>query len=460
MFPQHEDFKESNPKATTPWWTEMRSGFAKAASKYQISQGDDVVFGLDKMLPLYKDNKRPIGDVITNPTSVIDVKHVLMHFVSTARSTSGFSLQTRCWIALTSDCIGRGGEFRFQSYDDWIWHPAIQVLDIKWKEMKNIHVYSMGIVPDLVHWLFDFYHCFGCYFMVENGLMRTDEEIKQGKVNVVFPSIFNTVESSSSRKLTAAIRSTISGPPDVKNRYSARSLRYGAITELALHRELSVFAGCARSGHSTGTTVDDYIDDNNPAYGLQAGMARRGYQDLASNLKAKIEVPRLEALGVEVAASVDELLSKVFIVHVPHFKKGQGKLHGVLRICLASLILYYPDVAKECGGGGNIICTSLNKAAREAQIFDHRYGDTSPEALLGEWSKLIASDLASRRMPIPVINSDSVSLAVGLNQALSMLTGLTNQMQSLAQLACSSSSRSSLSCSFLPFTVDSNNTPA
>ncbi|KAG7374498.1 hypothetical protein IV203_013593 [Nitzschia inconspicua] len=151
MFPQHEDFKESNPKATTPWWTEMRSGFAKAASKYQISQGDDVVFGLDKMLPLYKDNKRPIGDVITNPSSIIDVKHVLMHFVSTAKSTSGINLQTRCWIALTSDCIGRGGEFRFQSYDDWIWHPAIQVLDIKWKEMKNIHVYSMGIVPDLVH---------------------------------------------------------------------------------------------------------------------------------------------------------------------------------------------------------------------------------------------------------------------------------------------------------------------
>ncbi|KAG7345613.1 hypothetical protein IV203_033144 [Nitzschia inconspicua] len=252
-------------------------------------------------------------------------------------------------------------------------------MDIKWKEMKNIHVYSMGIVPDLVHWLFDFYHCFGCYFMVENGLMRTDEEIKPGKVNVVFPSIFNTVESSTSRKLTAAIRSTISGPPDVKNRYSARSLRYGAITELALHRELSVFAGCARSGHSTGTTVDDYIDDNNPAYGLQAGMARCGYQDLASNLKAKIEVPRLEALGVEVAASVDELLT------------------------------------------------------REAQIFDHRYGHTSPEALLGEWSKLITSDLASRRMQTPVINADLVSLAAGLNQALSMLTGLTNQMQSLAQ---------------------------
>ncbi|KAG7370269.1 hypothetical protein IV203_028015 [Nitzschia inconspicua] len=147
----------------------------------------------------------------------------------------------------------------------------------------------MGIVPDLVHWLFDFCHCFGCYFMVENGLMRTDEEIKRGKVNVVFPSLINRVESSTSRKLTAAIRSTISGPPDVKNRYSALSLRYGAITELAPHRELIVFAGCARSWHSTGTTVNDYIDDNNPAYGLQAGMAWCGYQDLASNLNAKME---------------------------------------------------------------------------------------------------------------------------------------------------------------------------
>jgi hypothetical protein len=436
QFPQHADFQESladttGRKPTTPWWTDMRSGFLKAAQKFQMSLGEDLIFGLDALHPLYKDNGKPIGDVVTDAVSQIDVKSVLKSLVSHANGSSGNNLEKRCWVALTSDCIGRGGEFRFQSYDDWIWHPAVQVLDIKWKEMKTINTYTMGIVPDLIHWLFDFYHCFGSYYMVENGLMRTERQVGQGRVNAVFPSLFETSEAGTTRKLTRVIRNALCGSSEVKNRYSARSLRYGAMTELALHRELSIFEGCARSGHSTGTTVDDYVDEQNPGYGLKAGMARCGYNNLASNLREKIQVPRLEALGVDVADSADRLLCDTFIVNVPHFKKGEGKLHAVLRVCLASLILYYPDVAKECGGC-NVICKSLNNAARNAKVHDSRFGNISPEALLVEWSKIIADDLAKRRMSVSTVNPDLVSIASAQTQLLTMVTELTKQVHSLA----------------------------
>jgi hypothetical protein len=84
-------------------------------------------------------------------------------------------------------------------------------------------------------------------------MFREDNEIKKGRVNAVFPSLFNLAENSTTSKLTKIIRANIHAPPEIRNRYSARSERYGAVTELSLHRELSVFEGCARSGHSTAT---------------------------------------------------------------------------------------------------------------------------------------------------------------------------------------------------------------
>jgi hypothetical protein len=298
--------------------------------------------------------------------------------------------------------------------------------------MKNIAVYAMGIVPDLIHWLFDIYHCLACYFMVEHGLLREDKDIRKGRINAVFPSLFNLAESSTTNKLTKIIRANINAKPEIQKRYSARSERYGAVTELALHRELSVFEGCARTGHSTGTTIDSYIDDNNPGYGLKAGMARCGYKNLDCNLKELIHVPRLEALGQEVAGCVEDLLGQVFIVNVPFFDKD-GPLRPVLRVCLATLILYHPQVAKDCGGG-NIICTSLNSAARDAKIFDVRFGKIAPEALLGHWSKLLAGDLERGRLAVPTtVKPELVSMAAAQNQALVMLGEVMKTLHNLQE---------------------------
>jgi hypothetical protein len=116
-------------------------------------------------------------------------------------------------------------------------------------------------------------------------------------------------------------------------------------------------------------------------------------------------VPRLEALGIEAADCVEKLLREAFIVNVPHFKKGHGKLCAVSRICLASLILYCSMVAKECGGG-NVLCTSLNQAARKADIYDSRFGAISREALLFKWSNIIANDLAVRRTSVSAVKPD------------------------------------------------------
>ena len=107
----------------------------------------------------------------------------------------------------------------------------------------------------------------------------------------------------------------------------------------------------------------------------------------------------LDALGPDVAKSVEDLLWQAFIVNVPLFEFGKP-LRIVLRTCLATPILYHQQVAKDCGGG-NVISAALNKTARDAT--DPRFEGIPPEALLCEWSNLLAQDLEKCRLAVPTL---------------------------------------------------------
>ena len=119
---------------------------------------------------------------------------------------SNLCLQQRCWLGILNYAIGRGGEIRFLCYNDWEYHTTVEVTDITWKELKNLELYAMPVVPDLDSWLFDFYHCMGSYFCVEGGLFRPAEDIKRGLMNVVFPELHRYNISSVAKLITNIIR--------------------------------------------------------------------------------------------------------------------------------------------------------------------------------------------------------------------------------------------------------------
>jgi hypothetical protein len=100
-----------------------------------------------------------------------------------------------------------------------------------------------------------------------NGLYRNEDQIKNNLSMVVFPSLHSIQDAAVAKKITAAIRKYLpaSLSKESKDKFSSRSLRQGAITELSMHSAITLFQACARSGHSTGTSLDSYIDKRNVA---------------------------------------------------------------------------------------------------------------------------------------------------------------------------------------------------
>ena len=144
----------------------------------------------------------------------------------------------------------------------------------------------------------------------------------------VFSSLHSIQDAAVAKKITAAIRKYLpaSLSKESKDKFSSRSLHQGAITELSMHSAITLFQACARSGHSTGTSLDSYIDKRNVAKTLPTANALHQQH----NIFAKVVLPQLEALGADILPQTESLMTAMYTVSIPEFQPG-NQLYPILK---------------------------------------------------------------------------------------------------------------------------------
>lgn len=306
-------------------------------------EGGDAVLGGNETRPLY----RNIGfenSQRDDPMSSCDLKFVMKKLFRDAKPGNN-NLELALLILMTYDSVARGGEAKFQDLTDWAYDNLLHVTDTMWAESKTLKSYSMARIPDEDP-LFDWYFLFGAYVMCEDGLFRSEKQIADNMLNKVFPNLHCIQNTSVTTKITEVIRSNLPPglTPEEKLKYSAKSLRQAAITQLSIHPSINIFTANARIGHSTGTNNASYLDKKNPVRGLPAAHAVHGQKDSFTEVIA----PRMteDVLGEANAAKALKLVDAFFpSVNVPDFKKG-GRLWVVLKIAAASLLKHYHKALK------------------------------------------------------------------------------------------------------------------
>jgi hypothetical protein len=289
QLPEHEEFKQLNPKDPQDapgWWTYLRKSFLKKCGDFQRKHGGDCTFGTEDIRPLYRDSYLG-GDyeggeyadlewsLKEHPMSHCDLKSVLVRlFKEASYSNNNLEQAALALVFTTYDAVGRGGEAKFQTLNDWSFDYYLQILDTMWRESKRSQSYSMPRVAD-DSFLFDFFYVHGAFAMGENGLHRTPEQVRDGKERHVYPSLHSIRNNYVAEKVTKIIRDNLpaSVPKDVRARYSLKSLRQGAINEMALHKDIGPFEASAKSGHSILNSMDSYLDPLNPLRSLPAAQA-------------------------------------------------------------------------------------------------------------------------------------------------------------------------------------------
>ena len=439
-FPKHPDWAEQNE-----WWTLLMSNFDNEAKRNKMRTHD--VTSDRSVRPLYKRNTagkiQMMRDIkLFRDIDAIDLTYVCknvssfdfklcsylsnsniiivsLKLLKTAGRSAPRNMEHRCQLLTLYNGVGRGGEIKFQQYADWIYDCRFELTDISWHEMKSLQTYSMPITPDSDGYACDWYHSLGCYYAVERGLYRANKK-STGVSDFVFPKLHKLRDKSISKTLTTVIRDNLptTTPPKLKKSFSSKSVRKGGIGELSMHRDVSFFESCVRSGHSIGSNQDHYVDRCNLAIALPGGLAINEWPDA----HGKVQPPRLSCLPSTEVRHALEMVAQLFVITHCDFLPD-GVLRPVLVCAFATLLMYYAQTVKECGMDHCLTVCMLN-AGIKVGIRSHKNHEA--HNVLMEWSDVILRDFRQRNARTKI--TDSSKIIPVLNTMCESMTNMNTKM--------------------------------
>jgi hypothetical protein len=295
----------------------------------------------------------------------------------------------RAQLLFTFYAVARGGETKFLRWDQFSWDSYFQNLEGLWKRIKTMFHHTISFQCCYLGFLCCLYHSLGCFFAVEDGLFRhtptgTVAEKTRIRNRYIFPHLWKISDPKVATMLTTLIREHSDAP--FKKLNQSRSLRVGANTELAVHPDISPEQQRIAGGFAAGNNSELYTRMN-PDLCLPAANALAQWPRATGK---ESQPPSLDCLISTMHVTLEQLeclTNHLYIICIDQFQRKQT-LRPFLHACTASLIMYYPEMQKECGMS-NEVGLKLAKSLQQAKL-----ASSSVEAnkLLNEWSQVIKED--------------------------------------------------------------------
>ena len=423
------------------WFTTMKTRFVNAATRFQMAllEDPDNVVGEADVLALTRPRFKEVEfdpedaredlwflDTPDAQVSAFDLKHVMTNFIR--RSMLGMNSKTllyRAQVSAIYNGIMRGGEVKFQQFNKWQFLPSIPCLEVMNEELKTCKQTQCPMVPDAESPLLCYFHSHACYFSVESGLMRTEDQLRKGHGNFVYPELHAISDKAVAGKITANLRSTLPrGVSKAKvEEITGKSLRKGAITEISMHRQSDIFMVAVRSGHAIECALDYYLDRSNVGLSITGARILAGYEDCYQ----RALFARLECLCPRNREMVKVFMEHVIPSNIPEWMPG-GTKHPLKKLFLASLLHHHKHFLENFGPTCSIT-SYLNERAREVKLSNPLYPDCSPEMVLQHWSDIVKDDHLKRNKCIYASAQEGISGLKGL-----LTTVAANQAELIAEV--------------------------
>mmetsp|Transcript_23261 Transcript_23261/g.54880 ORF Transcript_23261/g.54880 Transcript_23261/m.54880 type:complete len:333 (-) Transcript_23261:350-1348(-) len=314
------------------WWTACRGD---TASNYQMRNAPDGIYNR-KNRPVYPTCCGRDDD----PNSFCSTDRMIQRLYSGANQSNN-NIEDAVIIGHTADSVNRGGESKFCNLSRWEWDPKFLIVDTPQTQSKTTKMKGCPRAPHENPYL-DWYFQNGVWALCNGGLRRTEEDRSHGRQNFTYPFLQKISDSSVTTKVTNAMRRAVKRivsalgftmSDDDVNKYSAKSLRAGDIGVLSWCSGISTIQICRRSGHSTDTTLDSYIDWSDPVPGIAAMNVLHGRAP-----ESRVVLPDLDVVAAGFEADlVDALLDEMFSTNIDALKKN-GHLYPAQELLAAAVI--------------------------------------------------------------------------------------------------------------------------
>jgi len=164
-------------------------------------------------------------------------------------------------LLITFKATDRGGEVKFLSYRRMYFDEHFNVLFTQWFQKKTLKSTPLGFVPEFDHPESCVFLALGCYWAVGQGLVRPPGQDTSGtgldrKAGFVFQDLHNMKDDNVTKQMSEMIKSIV--PETLKQFYSVKSMRYGAMSCLVWDPAVAYEETIALGGWSTATNSDWY----------------------------------------------------------------------------------------------------------------------------------------------------------------------------------------------------------
>jgi len=305
-------------------------------------------------------------------------------------------------IVHTYRAIGRSGEVKFLSYDRMMYDNRFNMVFTQWFQRKTLKSTPIAFVPNYDHPESCSFLTLGCLWACDNGLLRPDGIGERGssldrKTSFVFQDLHNMRDDSVASQLSNIIKQFC--PDQLKKLFSAKGMRYGAITELMWDPAITYEESVALGGWSTASNSDWYTWTYVVAV-IPPALLLAGYPDP----RVLPHVPHCGPLfgpgPVELSFPPEKFsgfINALFPNDLRHFQPPHGRLRDLLIKVAAVMIMHFDNLYRKYGITHKY-CRKMVDSVMHADL-----AAVTHEAVtkLRHWSKAILDDFKKGNTVVP-----------------------------------------------------------
>ena len=305
-------------------------------------------------------------------------------------------------IAHTFRAIGRSGEVKFLSYERMMYDNRFNMLFTQWFQRKTLKSTPIAFVPNYDHLESCSFLSLGCHWACENGLLRPDGIGNRGssldrKTSFVFQDLHNMRDDSVASQLSNITKQF--WPEQLKKLFSAKGMRYGAITELMWDPAITYEESVALGGWSTSSNSDWYTWTYVVAV-IPPALLLAGYPDPRVLPYVPNCGPLFAPGPVELSFPPEKFsgfISTLFPNDLRHFLPPHGRLRDLLIKVAAVMMMHFDHLYRKYG----ITHKYCRKMVETVIHADLAAATHEAVAKLRHWSKAILDDFKKGNTVVP-----------------------------------------------------------
>ena len=299
------------------------------------------------------------GDSVKDAT--LGIRHKLLFRICKYLCTVGSRriIQERAILTTLYHAVGRGGEVATCNFSLLRWDDDDETLWTTWSQTKTGRFTNLSFHPDAASYVICEFHALASYIITAGASLRNMEP---GAPDWLFPSMMGLAEGGASSKASRILKELVGKVEGLVQEHTSHGLRAGSADDMAFNYLVHVVCMISRGDWDWTGECQLFGYLTKSVHVAIAGKALASWADP----RKKVAAPTIEIV-VEDKKKLLQFAHGLFIF-APEELQPNGRLIGFRNTMVASLLMHFDALRKDCGLNSNSVVDTMVSVATNVKV--------------------------------------------------------------------------------------------